>query len=100
MSKLRRIFLIVVIAAVSLSAASVIRTRHAYYGVCSQLDGFAGLLQKADLLQAGSCKGLPGGIVCNAGGGCKVNGKEGTCANTAVRGSAPVCVCVATISRP
>jgi hypothetical protein len=71
-----------------------------YYGVCSQLDGIPGLLQRAGFFQAGTCSTPTGGKLCNAGGSCTVNGSAGTCANKGKPGGSPVCICVAKITPP
>ena len=101
MSILKRMLIPLFIAAVSLSATSLVRTAHAYYGVCSPLDGVPGLLQKAGLLQAGTCTTVVGpdgkaGMTCNAGSACTVGGKAGTCKNTARPGGRAACACVPT----
>jgi len=95
MRKLMYTLAVLMIAVVSLSAATVLYERHAYFGVCSQLDGFAGLLQRAGFFQAGTCQGKPGGALCDAGAACTVSGKPGTCKNTGKPGGAAVCTCVA-----
>jgi len=69
--------------------------QHEYYGVCSQLDGVPGLLQKAGFFQPGSCVSKPGGSLCSAGSACTVQGKDGACSNQAKPGGSPVCTCVA-----
>jgi hypothetical protein len=66
-----------------------------YYGVCSQLPGIPGLLQKAGFFQGGNCVSKPGGSLCSAGSACTVSGKSGKCSNTGVPGGVPVCTCVA-----
>jgi hypothetical protein len=97
MKQLKRILLIllpVVISASAYGSVRVIEARSEYYGVCSKLGGFPGLLQAAGLLQTGSCRSLPGAPLCNTGSACTVNGGAGTCRNTAKPGGTPVCVCV------
>jgi len=89
------------VAAISVAASgswAVVQARTEYYGVCSNLSGFPGLLQRAGLLQSGTCKALPGGSLCNAGGTCTVNSKAGICKNTGLPGGSPVCTCVATVT--
>lgn len=71
-----------------------------YYGVCSQLDGFPGVLQRAGFFQSGSCDSKPGGSLCSAGSACTVATKAGKCANTGKPGGTPICTCVASISPP
>jgi hypothetical protein len=66
-----------------------------YYGVCSQLDGVPGLLQRAGFFQSGNCASLPGGSLCSAGSACTVQGKAGKCANTGKPGGSPICTCIA-----
>ncbi len=69
--------------------------QHEYYGVCTQLDGVPGLLQKAGFFQSGTCVSKPGGSLCSAGSACTVQGQNGTCSNTAKPGGSPICTCVA-----
>ncbi len=95
MRRIKRVVCVVSIAVASLGTATVLQARHDYYGVCSKLDGFPGLLQRAGLLQGGTCAGLPGGTICNQGKNCTVNGNPGTCKNTGKPGGTPVCSCVA-----
>ena len=76
------------------------QARTEYYGVCSTLTGFPGLLQLAGMLQGGTCKTLPGGTLCNAGGSCTVNSHAGKCKNVSLPGGTPVCSCLATVSTP
>ena len=96
MGKFRRTMVVLAVLATSLGTATILQARHDYYGVCSQLDGFPGLLQRMGFFQSGTCVGKPGGALCNAGGSCTVNGNPGTCANTGRPGGAAVCTCVAT----
>jgi hypothetical protein len=104
MTDLKRTLLFCLFTCVFLSIASgavmVVQTVHEYTGVCSKLDGFPGLLQQAGLLQAGTCKGKPGGAVCNSGLACTVGENAGKCKNTGKPGGAVVCACVATVSQP
>ena len=99
MKRSLRVLLSVVAISVAASGSwAVVQARSQYYGVCSELSGFPGLLQHAGLLQAGTCRSLPGGTLCNSGGSCTVNGKAGKCKNTALPGGTPVCGCVAAVT--
>jgi hypothetical protein len=100
MRKFIRALVVVVIAGASLGTATVLQARHEYYGVCSQLDGFPGLLQRAGFFQSGTCVGKPGGALCNAGAGCTVNGNSGICTNTGKPGGAAVCTCQVGVTPP
>lgn len=94
----RMIFILLSVVAVATAASggyAVMQARSQYYGVCSRLGGFPGLLQQAGLLQTGTCVSKPGGTLCNSGGSCTVGGKAGTCYNTAKPGGTPICTCVA-----
>jgi hypothetical protein len=93
-SKIKLTIGLLVVAAVSLSAATVVKTRHEYYGVCSKLDGFAGFLQKAGFLAPGTCTTQIGGTLCNKGAGCFAGASIGTCANTGGIGGSIMCSCV------
>jgi hypothetical protein len=97
MRRLKRgLFIFLSVAAISGAASgslAVIETRIEYYGVCSTLTGFPGLLQRAGLLQGGTCKSSPGGNLCNAGAACTVNSVTGKCKNSALPGGTAVCVC-------
>jgi hypothetical protein len=98
MRQLKRILLILLPVVVSASASggvAVMQARSEYYGICSKLSGFPGFLQAAGLLQAGTCRSLPGGSLCGVGSACTVNGQAGKCANKGLPGGSPVCVCVA-----
>jgi hypothetical protein len=103
MTKLKSILLVLLPVLISVSvsaygAVSVMQARSEYYGICSKLSGFPGLLQSAGLLQAGTCHSLPGGSLCGAGSACTVNGGRGTCANRALPGQSPLCTCVAYVT--
>src|SRR5580658_1117925 len=90
-----RIFLsIAAITVVVSGSLAVMQARSQYYGVCSTLTGFPGLMQQARLLQGGTCKSLPGGTLCNAGSACTVNGSSGQCKNTGRPGGAVICTCL------
>ena len=99
MRPLNRSFLILVCAALVAAASggiAVIETRSEYYGVCSKLSGFPGILQRTGLLQSGTCRTLPGGSLCSAGSACTVENKAGICKNTGRPGQSPTCSCVPT----
>lgn len=102
MSKMKLRLGLLLVAAVSVSATTIVKARHDYYGVCSPLAGFPGLLQKTGFLQGGTCvQTLPGQPVCAAGTACTVTGKAGTCQNTqTLPGEPPICTCVANSSQP
>jgi hypothetical protein len=104
MRGLKRTILVILSAAViSVTAYGgllVNQARSDYYGICSTLTGFPGLLQRAGMLASGTCKSLPGGTLCNAGGTCTVNNVAGKCKNTSLPGGTPVCSCVASVSTP
>ena len=91
--------MLISLLAISLGAASVAWTETEYYGVCSELTGFPGLLQRNGLLQTGTCVTVPGGRLCNAGATCTVSGKTGTCKNSAKPGGTPICSCVPNVSQ-
>jgi predicted secreted Zn-dependent protease len=99
MSKVKLTLGLILVVAVSLSAATVVKARHDYYGVCSQLDGFPGLLQKAGFFVSGTCATQIGGSLCQKGAACTVNGNAGTCANTGGIGGSIVCTCVPNVSK-
>lgn len=96
MTRLKRSLLVVVSGALIFGGGAVLQAREQYYGVCSQLNGFPGMLQKAGLLFAGTCVAAIGGPPCGAGNACTVNGNSGKCRNTGTIGGPPVCTCVAT----
>jgi len=83
------------VTALSLSAATVVKLRHDYYGVCSQLDGLPGFLQRNGFLMTGTCTTQIGGSLCNKGAACTINGNPGKCANIGGIGGSIVCSCVA-----
>lgn len=94
---LRVVLLTGTLSAVATGGLAVLQARSDYYGVCSSLSGFPGLLQEAGLLQSGNCsKPVPGGVLCNAGSSCTVSGQAGKCKNKAQPGGAALCACVAT----
>jgi hypothetical protein len=99
MSTMKRTLLILTLAVTSMGTGSILYARHQYYGVCSQLDGIPGILQRAGFFQTGTCAGKPGGAVCAAGSACTVNNSPGTCANTGKPGGAAICTCVATVTK-
>src|ERR1035441_7957372 len=99
MSKVKLTTGLLLIVAVSLSAATVVKARHDYYGVCSQLAGFPGFLQQAGFFQGGTCATIIGGSLCQKGAACTVSGKAGTCANTGGIGGSIVCTCMANVSQ-
>jgi|SRR5579863_3567574 len=116
---LRRVVLVLlsatVISAVASGGFAVVKTQSEYYGVCSQLSGFPGLLLDAGLLQRGDCKhhdddhglyrddGHRGGDDdddrCDVGRECRVEGKRGHCEDVTLGGRKKMCVCRAEVSR-
>ena len=100
MSKMKLVLALIFVAAVSLSAATIVKARHEYYGICSPLAGVPGFLQRNGFLQTGTCAAtLPGQPVCNAGAACSIDGKAGTCKNTQTLPGQPIaCACVANSS--
>lgn len=94
MSKFKLILGLLLAAAITVSAATVVRTRSEYYGVCSKLDGFPGFLQRNGFLQAGTCTTKIGGTLCSAGTACTVSGQNGICRNDTVIGGSIKCTCV------
>jgi hypothetical protein len=102
MSKVKVVVVLLILAAVSLSAATVVKARHDYYGICSPLAGVPGFLQRNGFLQTGTCKAtLPGQPVCAAGTACTINGNAGTCKNTQTLPGQPIsCACVANSTKP
>ena len=84
---------------VASGAVFVVETVHEYNGACSKLEGFPGMLQQAGLLQSGTCKGKPGGAVCDAGSTCTSGANTGKCKNVGKPGGAITCACVANPSK-
>jgi len=87
-----------VLGASSASVVVIHSEQQEYYGVCSKLSGFPGALQRAGLLQVGTCATKPLAPLCNSGASCTVSGKAGTCKNTAKPLAPAVCACVANAS--
>jgi hypothetical protein len=76
------------------AATATALTAASYAGVCSQLTGFPGLLQRAGFVPAGPCATKSGGSVCQSGAACTTsNRRPGKCKNIAVSGPAN-CACV------
>lgn len=120
MKQLRRILLILlsatVISAVGSGGSAIVKARSQYYGVCSQLAGFPGVLQAAGLLQRGNCRHDHGqggwgeslkdddhrddhDEDCDVGRECKVEGRRGSCRKEQMWGHRRICVCVAEVSK-
>src|SRR5690349_906395 len=79
---------------VLLGGSLTLHTVHAYAGVCTQVDGFAGFLQRSGFVPSGNCEGEPGSNTCDPGRACSVNGHEGKCHPMARPGGPPLCTCV------
>jgi hypothetical protein len=98
----RSLSVILFVTAVSVAASgslAVMQARTRYYGVCSTLGGFLGLLQRAGFIAQGSCSvPVPGGVLCNAGSTCTVNSLTGVCQNQAQPGGAALCICNTSIT--
>jgi hypothetical protein len=92
--------IIVLYAALVLTIAggtvATVSTAHAYANVCSRLNGFPGLLQRAGLTGNGQCQTHLGGYACSAGNTCATAYGAGICKNIAVSGP-QVCECVPVI---
>ena len=82
--------------AIGWGTAVAVSTAHAYANVCSRLNGFPGLLQRAGLTGNGQCQTHLGGYVCSAGNTCATAYGAGICKNIAVSGP-QVCECVPVI---
>ena len=88
----------VVFFAVASGGYTVMQARSEYYGVCSKLSGFPGILQRAGLLATGTCVSRIGEPLCSAGGTCTVGTNSGTCKNTGKIGEPAICTCVVPVS--
>ena len=64
-----------------------------YNGVCGQLSGFPGLLQKMNLFAQGDCRLSGNGKQCQNGGGCTISKPSGKISGKCTSGPGG-CTCV------